>query len=266
MTMRTKSQSMNNEHEFLKLFCVTITDYASSMLECGALSSTIEDSVHRISDEYGIKTDVSILPRRVLIAIWTIDQEHSYNNIGRTIKHGINISKVVELSQLASEVEATHMSISDLQEKIQLINSETRMNPNLVLVLTAMANASFCRLFGGDAIAMGIVFVATLCGFLIKQKMLKNKFDGRLTTFASAIIAAIISSCGIAYGWSETPHTALATSVLFLVPGIPFLNAMGDMLRGHHLCTVSRIAEAIITTACLSLGLCLAMLLMNIEW
>lgn len=264
--MTTTTPSISNQHEYLKQFCVMATEYASAMLESGAISSTIEDCVHRIARAFGIKADVSILPKRVLIALWTMDNEHSYNNVGRTIRHGINLDSVLRLTSLAYSIEKEPKTIDQLKTEIESIRQQPRINPHIVLILTAIANASFCRLFGGDFVAMLIVLVATLCGFYMKQKMLSAQWDGRLATLISAMVAAIMGSAGIIFGWSHTPDTALATSVLFLVPGIPFLNSMGDMLSGHHLCAVSRLTEAVITTACLSLGLCIALLLTRIGW
>ncbi|MCQ2251671.1 MAG: threonine/serine exporter family protein, partial [Bacteroidales bacterium] len=246
-------QSNNNQHEYLKQFCVMITEYASVMLESGAISSAIENCVHRIADAFHIKCDVSILPKRVLIALWSEDQEHSYNNVGRTIKHGINLNTVIRLTNLSYSPEKESMSIESMNSQIAAIKSSPRINPYIVLALTAVANASFCRLFGGDIIAMLIVLTATLCGFFLKQKMLAAKWDGRIVTLLSALVAATMGTSGVVFGWSDTPDVAIASSVLFLVPGIPFINSMGDMLSGHHLCAVSRLLEAVITTACLSL-------------
>ena len=34
----------------------------------------------------------------------------------------------------------------------------------------------------------------------------------------------------------STPDIAIATSILYLVPGIPFLNGFSDMIAGHYTC------------------------------
>ena len=39
---------------------------------------------------------------------------------------------------------------------------------------------------------------------------------------------------------------AIATSVLYLVPGIAFLNAFNDMIDGHYVCFFSRLMDAIV--------------------
>ncbi|MDE5689172.1 MAG: threonine/serine exporter family protein, partial [Duncaniella sp.] len=62
----------------------------------------------------------------------------------------------------------------------------------------------------------------------------------------------------------QTPEIAIGNSVLYLVPGIPFLKSVRDMLAGHYICSFSRFMHAMILTGCLSIGLCGGMMMMNI--
>jgi uncharacterized membrane protein YjjP (DUF1212 family) len=57
----------------------------------------------------------------------------------------------------------------------------------------------------------------------------------------------------------------MATSVLYLVPGIPYINSVSDMLDGHYLCAFGRLMNAVILTCCLSAGLCGGLLLMGLK-
>ncbi len=82
----------------------------------------------------------------------------------------------------------------------------------------------------------------------------------------ASCLSAIIACSGFVYGWGKTPEVALATSVLYFVPGIPFCNAVCDLIYGHYICCVSRFLHAVIITVCLSLGLCIAFKLLNIQF
>ena len=64
----------------------------------------------------------------------------------------------------------------------------------------------------------------------------------------------------------NTPDIAVGTSILYLIPGVPYINVVSDMLDHHYLCAFSRFIDACILTACLSLGLCFGMLILKIEW
>ena len=135
----------------------------------------------------------------------------------------------------------------------------------VVLGLASCANASFCRLFGGDPASMAIVFIATLAGFYLKQTLLSDHIDSRIVTFAAAFLSSVIGAAGYVFHLGATPELALGTSVLYLIPGIPYINCMSDMLEGHYLCFFSRFVQSSVLTACLALGLSGGLILMNLQ-
>ncbi|MGL5561832.1 MAG: threonine/serine exporter family protein, partial [Tannerellaceae bacterium] len=55
------------------------------------------------------------------------------------------------------------------------------------------------------------------------------------------------------------------TSVLFLVPGVPLINSIMDILEGHVLAGISRMVNATILIICLSIGFLITLLMLGIE-
>ena len=110
----------------------------------------------------------------------------------------------------------------------------------------------------------GEMMVATYVGFFIKQMLLKNKVNTFVTFAISAFIAALISSTTYIFHIGNTPDVAFGTSVLYLVPGIPYLNSVCDFFSGHIKLGTERIIDAILLTASLSLGFCGAAVIMKI--
>ena len=133
-----------------------------------------------------------------------------------------------------------------------------------MLVLVSLANASFCRLFGGDMVAMVIVFVATFAGFLVKQMLMERHVDFRLTAVVCSFVSAVLASSDALFSLGATPEIAVGTSVLYLIPGIPFINSFCDMIDRHYLCSFGRMMNAVVLSCCLSAGLCAGMMLMNL--
>ena len=94
--------------------------------------------------------------------------------------------------------------------------------------------------------------------------LLKNKVNTFLTFAISAFIAALISSTTYIFHIGNTPDVAFGTSVLYLVPGIPYLNSVCDFFSGHIKLGTERSIDAILFTASLSLGFCGAAVIMKI--
>ena len=88
--------------------------------------------------------------------------------------------------------------------------------------------------------------------------------DLRVAVLASAFVSSVLGATALLFGLGNTPAIAMGTSVLYLVPGIPFLNSFSDLVYRHYICSMSRFADAMVLTACLSAGLCAGMALMGV--
>lgn len=253
-------------HEDLRRKVTFLRDYTTKLYASGATTIRIEQNLVRIAEAWDTKADFSILPTCIVLTLWDKNENCSYDVVGKIPADSINFHTITELSCLSWEIHDKKLSVDDAAEAYHNILETKRLSPWLVLVLTSFANASFCCLFGGDLIAMTIVFIATLNGFFLKQRLPETGLDYRVTILISACVAAIISCAGYVFGLGETPEIALATSVLYLVPGIPFCNSVSDLIYGHYICCISRFCQALIITICLALGLCLSFFIMNLKF
>lgn len=250
--------SLRDKGEFL---CM----YASTLYSCGATAMRIDKNLQRIAGCWQCSADFSVSPTCVLVTL--TDGDGGSFTMSRSIpKDKINFDTITRLSALSWEIHDKGLGIPQARERYEETVARKRMNPWLVCVLASAANASFCELFGGDWIAILIVFVATLDGFFLKSILPKYGIDHRIAIIAGCTVSAIIACTGFVFGISGTPEVALATSVLYCVPGIPFANGISDMLYGHHLSSLSRMRNALIITVCLSIGLCLAFVALNIKF
>ena len=243
-----------------------LADSASWLLGCGATCIRIEKNTLRMARSFGIGADISIMPSHVYVSVWKGDDSRPQVVLRKKHRGAINFNLNARLSRLSWKVSDKKL---DLPTAIKLFDriKETRPTGKWeTLFLTSLANASFCSLFGGDLAAMIIVFLSTVAGFRLKQIMLEDKRDVRLTFLCASFFSASISAGGSIFDIGTTPEIALGTSVLYLIPGVPYINAVSDMLDGHYLCSFSRFADAVVLTACLSAGLCAGMFLLDLKW
>ena len=239
-----------------------LADYTAWLYGSGATCVRIGKNVERMARSFGVESQVILLPTHIQVSISRHTRRDNFT--ARAVPCGINFDINSRLSALSWEVADKHLSLDEAGRKMQTITARKYGNSLEVLLLTSLANASFCRLFGGDAAAMAVVFVATLAGFRIRQIMLGHHCDVRLVFMLCAFISAAISAGAEMLSFGQTPQTAIATSVLYLIPGVPYINAASDLIDRHYLCAFSRFMDALVLTACLSAGLCSAMLLLGL--
>lgn len=259
-TLRTSDSCQTGATSSAGLF---LADYAAYLLRCGATCSRLEKNVQRMSARWEMRTEMTIMPRHIHVAVTDAGGCTStfISSIGKGV---ISYEKITLLSKLSWKVADNGLGVEDAEEIFGRIKSVANADPRWVLPAVSCANASFCRLFGGDAGAMLVVFAATMAGYYLKQVMLGAGYDTRLTFMVCAFVSSVLAAAGFLFHIGSTPDVAIATSVLYLVPGIPFLNAFNDMIDGHYVCFFSRMMDAIILTCCLSAGLCLGMAIMKV--
>lgn len=263
--MTTTVTTMNNGASSRDDDCRFLGDYASYMLGCGATCERITRNVARMANAVGAKADLMILPSHIVVTL--IDNcsgERCQCSTARTsvpVSYNIN----TRLSNLSWRVAEGRCSMSHARRLFGRIINIKPVNVWQVMWLVVIANASFCRLFGGDVTAMGIVALATMLGYSLKNILMSHHVDGKAVFLFCSFVSAVTATAGHVFSLSSTPDVALATSVLYLIPGIPYINSVSDLLTGHYFCSLSRFIDAALLTACIALGLTGAFFIMNLK-
>ncbi|MDE7496799.1 MAG: threonine/serine exporter family protein [Muribaculaceae bacterium] len=242
-----------------------LASYTSWLLGCGATCVRVEKNVTRMSEAFGYEASLTVFPKHISLTVTDIETGATRTYIADTHTCGINFNLNSDLSALSWAVADNSLSLEETRERFDKIIGKRYTDGAQILLLASLANAAFCRLFGGDVIAMLIVFCSTCAGYFFKQRLLAHKFDIRLVFLICAFISSALAGGAEIFHWGSTPEIALATSVLYLIPGVPFINAASDLIDKHYLCALSRFIDASVLTACLSAGLYLAIVLMKIN-
>lgn len=241
-----------------------LSTYAGILFSNGSTCIRLEKNVTRIAETFNMRSALSIFPRHIHLTVSDSNGNVTTAVVDITVMP-VNFAIITRLSSLSWDISDHRISLNDAKDKISEISSAPQIGICSRTVLIAAANASFCRLFQGDITAMLIVFIATIGGLVVRQTLSSRDFDFRMTTILSAFTAVVIASTDHIFSLGTTPDTAIATSVLYLIPGIPLINSFCDMLDGRYICAFGRLMHAIVLTACMSIGLYLGLSAMKIS-
>jgi len=201
-----------------------IAEYAVHLLGCGVHTSRVVRNTKRIGKALGFRIKIVAFQRNIILTIVDKETQHTYSEVVEIPALPISFEHNSELSALSWEAVDSMLPFEEIKAKYEKIITAPKMDPMFVLIVVGLANASFCRLFGGDWMSMAIVFSATIAGFFTRTEMMKHKVNHYITFIASAFIASLFSST--AFIFNITSDIALATSVLYLVPGVPLINGV----------------------------------------
>ena len=266
MTAKTNIMNKSNDSNVMRGIASFLAEYAALLLGCGSTCIRIEKNTKRIAEAFEVNLDIFIMPAHVSVSVWSSDRKGAVMAQRKTASCGISFDLNTRLSQLSWEIADHNLDFPTAVAHFESIKATKPTGKWEVLILTSLANSAFCRLFGGDWFAMLIVLVSTLAGYRLKQILLEDGCDIRLTFLCASFFSASISAGGHIFNIGTTPELAIGTSVLYLIPGVPYINSVSDMIYRHYLCAFSRFLDAAVLTACLSAGLCVGMLILGLRW
>lgn len=244
--------------------CNFLSEYSVSLFASGATCIRMERNVVRMAARCGMRIALSIMPNHIHLTVFDDVNNDSATSISNIESQPVNYKKIALLSKLSWEFSDGQLDFNECRRRYERIETLPGLDFKFVLIMISVANASFCRLFNGDLWAMGIVFAVTMAGFYLKHKLTEYKLDFRAVVVVCGFVSATLAAGANLVLPTLTPGVSVGTSVLYLVPGIPFINSFCDMLDRHYICAFGRLMNAVVILACLSLGLCAGMWLMKV--
>jgi uncharacterized membrane protein YjjP (DUF1212 family) len=236
-----------------------IADYATCLLGSGVHTSRVIRNSKRMGEALDVTVRMTTFHKSLILTAYNNQSDNVYTEVVDIPSLPINFEYNSELSSLSWKAYDKRLPLEVLREEYLQIKAKPKMSPYLILLLVGFANASFCRLFGGDWSSVGIVFIATLAGFFTRQQMQDRHINHFIVFTVSAFVASMFASTTLLF--NATAEIAIATSVLFLIPGVPLINGVIDIVEGHTLTGGSRLIQAFLLIICIAVGLSCPLLL-----
>ena len=238
-----------------------ISEYASTLMGSGAYTSRVIRSVDRMAAALGVKIELSASMSTIMLSVEDPRTGEFMTKVVKTSKVPIAFELNSDLCRLSWQALDNKYSLDEIKSRYAEILAKPKMGAVFVLFAVGLANAAFCRLFGGDFTSMAIVFSSTLVGFSLKQRLQKGGLNEYLVFIASSFTASTCACSSLCFG--GTGEIAIATSPLFLIPGVPLINGVMDILDGFTISGVSRLIKAVILIVCVAAGLSLTLLIVK---
>ena len=241
-----------------------LLDVGTLLMSNGASTGRVRITVNRIAEALGYEVELMITSRSLMLTVTEENGTDYTSSVRRTPPHGVNFKLVSGISRMSWRVIEDKLTVNQINEDIKRLTALPHYPRLVVLSLVSQAGASFCRLFGGKGPEMIVAFAATFFGLFIRQEAIKMRFNPYLAIVFASFAASMISGLSVKLGIGQTPELALATSVLFLIPGVPFINSLTDLMDGNTLNGIVRGVNGFIIAFAIALGLMFAMLIYRI--
>lgn len=237
------------------------------LMASAADTNRIDRNMKRVAAFMGIPEDKLHLEIRwTMIMVNVSDERHSFSKFQKCERHGINMTTITEISHLSWEAIEQDYSLDRYEEELERIARKTRnYKPYLVALCAGFACGGFCKLFGGDWTAFLFASICAFLGFRVRERCISFGIN----YYMSLAIAAFVSTC-LAYastfsGLSSTPYHPLLACALFIVPGVPLINFVDDMIDNYLLVGITRAANATMMVGAMTFGIAFALRLLGMN-
>lgn len=243
-----------------------LLDITVTLVCSGSHSGKTIRILKRFAKPFGFEVYVMLQTKSVsLTLLYSADHRIQQTAIRHIPGLHLNFYFQNMLSRLSWEVCDNGMDLDRLDALYHEIVQTPRYSFYVIWLTTSLANMAFCRLFGGDAYAMLFVFLGTAIACYVRARLLRREIHHLFVLIITAFLSSLTAGCTELFQLGNTASIALATSVLFMIPGVPLINSLIEILEGHILNGLEKIMSACTIIVCIALGLLLTLVILGLE-
>lgn len=233
----------------------TLLETGSLLMSSGASTMRIRHTMNRIAHALGYDIELMITHRALSITLIDGDGEHLFSRIKRISPHGVNFKIVSGICHMSWNIVDEKWSIEKINAEIERLKSLPHYPRIIILICVALADAGFCHNFGGGVPEMVTTIIGTFIGLYVRQEFMKRNFNPYICVYIAAFTASFVTSCSQFLPIEIATGKALATCVLFLIPGVPLINSITDLIDGNLQNGIIRGINGLIISFSIALGL-----------
>lgn len=196
------------------------------------------------------------------------DGEHSFSKFQRCDKHGINMTTITLVSRLSWKAIREDYSIDKYEEELSKIASRKRnYTPWQVAIGTGFACGGFCIQFGCDWTAFFYASFAAALGMRLRGYLNGKGMNPYMSIAVAAFLSTLLAWASIFLpdSWTSTPLHPLLACALFIVPGVPIINFVDDMLDNYIQVGLTRFINTLLMIIAMSFGIAFFLKVSNFD-
>ena len=230
------------------------TDLGYRLAMCGAETFRVEESINLIMQAYDIQAEAFAIPNNLTVSIKTPDGI-ALTRMRRIGSHGNDLDSVERYTNLSRRICREKPDAKTATQWLKETDvSLRRYNLLWVLAGNFLGSAGFSIFFGGgllDCLFAGICgLVVGIVGIFTDKLNANTFFRTIIASFLMALVAYALAALGIV----QNADTVIIGTLMILVPGLLFTNAMRDIIYGDTNSGVNRIVQVFLIAVAIALG------------
>ena len=222
------------------------------MIENGSDMARIDDTLKRFAKNSGISDpDIFETTTGIMMSIKGANAQ-----VIAIKKHRIDLERIAMVNEISRAYEEKRKTLPEVHTYLkQLDENAPDFRPIWLVLAAGIVGCTLEIIYNGLWQDFLPTFVISALGYyifyLIDQR-LKVKFASE---FIAAIVIGFLAVMAARLGLAKSYEMVIIGSVMPLVPGVPLTNAMRDLLAGHTLSGLARVAEGFLSAGAIGMGI-----------
>lgn len=250
------------------------------LMESNADCSRIMRNMERCEAFLGLPTEnIHIYLNYNIVMVNLSDKTHSFSKYQRCKRHNIEFTIVSKVSNMLWTAIREDWTLDHYEAELEALNHvKKNYTPWTIAVAAGLACGGFCVQFGCDWPSFFYASFAAIIGFRLKMWFAHLGWNGYVGIAVSAFVATIlawlmsfisldptVSAALPKFMHSATPYHPLMACTLFIVPGVPLINFVSDMVSDYVQVGLTRAITTLMMVLAMSFGIVLAIQVCHID-
>ena len=214
-----------------------------------------------------------------IIMVNLSDETHSFSKYQRVDSHCVEFTVISKISKMLWTAIREDWNLDRYEAELEsLKHVHKQYSPWMIAVCAGFACGGFCVQFGCDWPAFFYASIPAILGFRLKMFLAKLHWNSYVGIAVSAFVATLIcclttfisldatlSSALPSFLHSDTPYHPLMACTLFIVPGVPLINFVTDMVSNYVQVGLTRAIITLMMIIAMSFGIVFAIQICGID-
>ena len=245
-----------------RMLCLSL-DVGEEMLKSGAEIHRVEESIRMICKAYGAAhVEVFAITSLIVASVRLVNGECSMQ-MRRVYTSSNHLLKIEAFNEISRKVCAEVPPLEKFEDMIREAKKATVYSNLLHIFGGMLAASSFTIVFGGSlfdaAVATVMGLIVVLSGLLPIKNMNATTRCVLLSFLSGMFICALVR-----VGIGHDEHKIMIGTIMLLIPGLSFGNALREMLDGDIISGFFRLIQSCLTAVMIAVGFGLAIFLSEV--
>lgn len=228
------------------------------MLKSGANLERVERSIELVCKTYKLReVSISLLSTSITVSAREFGKPAKVRQVKVPFCE-IHLERLRRLNDLSYRVcseKPQPMQLEDMLYEAALTQSYP---PQILLLGYVIAMSCLCRIFEGGWRDIVVADLSTVVIFFVMNRLAREHLNRIIPNVLCMFLAGVIALFFTYIGFSKNFYSIIITNAFYLIPGVPMVNAVRNILCGNEMNGIIELIKVFLEVVTIVVGLSIA--------